>query len=165
MRNLFKSRLLSKYSKIRIYSAVIKPVILYGSETWTITKQNELLLKRFERKMLRRIFGPIMDQRTGQYRLGTNEELKNVYSGPCLVNERLRWAGHVQRSQSGRLIKRIWEENPRGKRPLGRPRLRWRDIRDDMNILGVQNWRVAMFDRDRWRQIINAAKTHDGLWG
>ena len=168
MRDLFKSRLLSKYSKIRIYSAVIKPVILYGSETWTITKQNELLLKRFERKMLRRIFGPIIDQRTGQYRIRTNEELKNMYSGPCLVNEikaqRLRWAGHVQRSQSGRLIKRIWEENPRGKRPLGRPRLRWRDnIRDDMNILGVQNWREAMLDRDRWRRIINAAKTHEGL--
>ena len=53
---------------------------------------------------------------------------------------------------------------PKRERPLGRSRLRWRDnIRDDMNILGVQNWREAMLDRDRWRRIINAAKTHEWL--
>ena len=69
---------MSRNSKIGIYSAVIKPTIRYGSETWTVTKQNELMPRLFERKMLQEISVAIVDERTGQYRIRTNEELKNM---------------------------------------------------------------------------------------
>ncbi|XP_060518457.1 uncharacterized protein LOC132697179 [Cylas formicarius] len=152
LQNLFKSRLISRNSKLRIYSAVIKPIVMYGSETWTMTKQNELVLRRFERRMLRKIFGPTIDERTGQYRIRTNAELNDMYKRPSLVNE----------IKAQRL--RIWEENPAGKRPLGRPRLRWRDnIEEDVKILGVRNWKEVVLDRDRWRRVVDAAKTHEGL--
>ena len=165
---LMKSKTLSRTSKIRIYQTIIKPVVCYGCETWTLTKHNELLLQRFERKILRKIFGPIQDPATGQYRIRTNAELETLYHSPNIIktikSQRLRWAGHVQRSPNSRLINMVWNQNPTGTRPLGRPRLRWRDnIIKDLQTMNVNNWREAMMDRDQWRQIVFAARTHPGL--
>ncbi|KAJ4437772.1 hypothetical protein ANN_13710 [Periplaneta americana] len=53
---LFSSRLLSKNLKVRIYKAVILPVVLYGCETWTPTLREEQKLRVFENKVLRKIF-------------------------------------------------------------------------------------------------------------
>jgi hypothetical protein len=39
--NLLSSRLLSKNVKIRIYKTVILPVVLYGTETWSLTLREE----------------------------------------------------------------------------------------------------------------------------
>lgn len=53
---LFKSRLLPKESKVKLYTAYLRPIALYGCETWSITKGDEKKLLRFERKILRRIY-------------------------------------------------------------------------------------------------------------
>jgi hypothetical protein len=48
---------------------------------------------------------------------------------------------------------------PEGKRPLGRPRLRWEDgIRMDLKEigLGVVDWIKLAQDRDRWQAVVNA---------
>jgi hypothetical protein len=51
---LFKSKLVSTKSKLKLYRSVIKPVAVYGCDTWVIVQR----LSVFERKMLREIFGP-----------------------------------------------------------------------------------------------------------
>jgi hypothetical protein len=56
VQNLLSSRLLSKNLKIRIYKAIILPVVLYGCETWSLTLREEHRLGEFENRMLRRIF-------------------------------------------------------------------------------------------------------------
>jgi hypothetical protein len=58
VQNLLSSRLLSKCIKIRIYKATILPVVLYGWETWYLALREELGLRLFENRVLRRIFGP-----------------------------------------------------------------------------------------------------------
>ena len=47
---------------------------------------------------------------------------------------------------------------PEGKRPLGRPRRRWEDIRMDLQEvgLGYENWIGLAQDRDRWRALVSA---------
>jgi hypothetical protein len=48
---------------------------------------------------------------------------------------------------------------PEGKRPLGRPRLRWKDnIRLDLQEMGYggRDWIYVAQDRDRWRALVNA---------
>ena len=49
--------------------------------------------------MLRRIFGPMRDEVTGEWRKIHNEELNELFSPPSIVrvikSRRMRWAGHV----------------------------------------------------------------------
>jgi hypothetical protein len=42
------------------------PVVLYGSETWSLTLSEERRLRVFENMVLRRIFGPKTDEVTGE---------------------------------------------------------------------------------------------------
>jgi hypothetical protein len=47
-------------TKATLYKTLIRPVLLYASETWCVTNQ-EGLLSAVERKVLRKIFGPVKD--------------------------------------------------------------------------------------------------------
>jgi len=69
---LLKSRSISLNLKIKIYMTLIRPVVLYGSETWAPRKIEEIQLDTFERKILRRIYEPCFDSRTQEWRIRTN---------------------------------------------------------------------------------------------
>ena len=101
MQNLLSTRLLSNNLKIKIYRTIILPVVLYGCETWSLTLREERKLRVFENMVLRRIFGPRMDEVTGIWRRLHNEELNDLYSSSNIVrvikSRRIRWAGHVAR--------------------------------------------------------------------
>jgi hypothetical protein len=91
----------------------------------------------FEKRVLRRIFGPKRDEVTGEWRKLHNEELNNLYSSPNIVlvikSRRMRWVGHVAHMGEGGGVYRVLVEKPEGRRPLGRPRRRWVDnIRMDL---------------------------------
>jgi hypothetical protein len=85
----------------------------------------------FENKVLRRIFGPKMDEVTGEWRKLHNVELHNFYSSTDIIRQiktkRMRWAGHVESMGEGRNLYRVLVGKPEGKRPLERPRRRWED--------------------------------------
>jgi len=59
--HVLKSNIIKRSVKMRIYKTLIRPVVTYVSETRTLTKSDENLLRIFERKILRKIFGPIQE--------------------------------------------------------------------------------------------------------
>ena len=85
----------------------------------------------FENRILRRIFGSKRDE-IGEWKRLHNEELHSLYRSPNIVrvikSRKLRLAGHVARMEEGRSAFKILTGKPTGKRPLGRPRRRWRTI-------------------------------------
>jgi hypothetical protein len=91
----------------------------------------------FEKRVLRRIFGPRRDEVTGEWRELHNEELHHFYSSPDIIRQvksrRMRWAGHVARMGEERKAYKVLVGRPEGKRPFGRPRRRLEDgIRMDL---------------------------------
>ena len=86
-----------------------------------------------------------------------------MYSSPNTVrvikSRIMRWVGHVTRTGEGRGVHRVLVEKPEGKRPLGRPRRRWKDnIKMDLHVVGCggMDWTDLAQDRDRWRALVNA---------
>ena len=71
---------------------------------------------------------------------------------------RMRWAGHIARMGERRCVYRVLEGKPEGKRPLGRPRRRWDNIKMGLQEVGWRsmNWVDLAQDRDRWRALLNA---------
>ena len=141
MHNLLSSRLLSKNLKVKIYTTIILPVVLYGCETWSLTLREERRLRVFENRVLRRVIGHKRDELTGEWRNLRNEELNNLYSLPNTVQvvklRRMRWAGHVARIGEDRGVHRVLVGKPERKRPLGGPRRRWEDnIKMDLQEVG-----------------------------
>ena len=93
-------------------------------------------------------------------------ELSRLPNIVCYVRAvRLRWAGHVARMPEENLCKRYMLGRPEGRRPVGRPRLRWLDaVRRDLRQMGVEeDWMQLAQDRRRWRTLVEAAKVQLGL--
>jgi hypothetical protein len=59
--NILKAKSINRKYNVIIYKKLIKPVLMYGVETWVLSKADELCLGVFERKILRRIYGPIYE--------------------------------------------------------------------------------------------------------
>jgi hypothetical protein len=110
----------------------------------------------FERKVLSKIYGPVKDEITGEWRRRKNLELKTLYSSSDILevirSRRLQWTGHAWRSQNP-LLHAVIEQNLVDKRLLGRPRMGWEDnIKKDVEHLGgASNWRDLALDRVGWK--------------
>ena len=165
---IMKSTSVSRNSKCALYKSVIRPIVTYGSESWCMTQNDEQLLLTFERKVLRTIFGPVFDHNQNRWRRRFNHELMELYREPDIVRitkvNRLRWLGHVQRMEDGRVPKKILKTKPEGKRNAGRPKSRWYDAAlANLRTVGVTSWETLAADRPGWRSMLEKAKTLNGL--
>jgi hypothetical protein len=99
------------------------------------------VLRVFENRVLRKIFGPKRDEVTGELRKLHNNDLHDLYSSPSIIriikSRRMRWAGHGARMGKNWNAYRLLVGKPEGKRPLRRPRRSWVDnIRMDLGEVG-----------------------------
>ena len=72
-----KSRALSGNLKLKIHKSLIRPVV-------TLTTRDEQHLRIFERKILRKIFGPVQDK-DGSWRIRMNHELNELIGNTDIV--------------------------------------------------------------------------------
>ena len=127
--------------------------------------REERRVRVFENRVLRKVFGPKRDEVTGEWRKLHDEELNDLYSLPIIVrvpkSRQIRWAEHVARMGEDRGVHRVLVGKPEGKRPLGRPRLRWEDnIKMDLQEVGGGrgDWMELAQDRDRWRALVGTVR-------
>jgi hypothetical protein len=155
------SRLLSRNVKVKIYKTIIQPVVLYGCETWYLTLREEHILRVFENRVLRRMFGPKRDEVTGEWRKLHNEELYNLYSSPDIIRQVNRYevGGACGTHGRGEKVYKVLVGKPEGKRPLGRPRRRWENgIRMNLRYIGLADvdWIRLAQHRDWWQAVVSS---------
>jgi len=81
-----------------------------------------------------------------------------------IKSRRIAWLGHVMRMDDKRTPKRILQWKPIGTETRGRPRKRWiAGIEEDLQIMGVRQWRKRCEERAQWKKITEKAKTHSEL--
>ena len=115
-------------SKKLLKSIIIDKPLTYASETWILTKRDRKQINIFERKVYRRILGPVYDNEKDNWRILTNKEIYAMVK-KSTITETLRlntlcWFGHVQRMEENRIPKKVLYMNLETKRLTCRPRNR-----------------------------------------
>jgi hypothetical protein len=89
------------------------------------------------------------------------QELKKPTIIETVRLNRLRWFGHIQRTEENKISKRVLYMN------LGTTRLRRRPKKEEvervLQVLGVRRWRELVADSKNWKDIVRQAKAHSGL--
>ncbi|GFO03698.1 hypothetical protein PoB_003020300 [Plakobranchus ocellatus] len=145
--------------KTKLYTTMVRPVILYGAECWVVGQKEEQLLETTEMRMLRRIREVTLEDK-----MRSDDIRKEL--GVCPIGEkaresRLRWFGHVMRREPENHLKQMLNLEVPGRRPRGRPKGRWRDgITRDMKQLHIEAEDAE--DRSFWRKRTQAADLNLG---
>ncbi|XP_073820509.1 uncharacterized protein [Musca autumnalis] len=156
MRKIWSSRNISRSTKLRLFNTSIKPILLYGCETWKVTKTINQALQVFINKCLRRIcniFWPTIISNADLLQLTSSEPIERE-----IKRRKWRWIGHTLRKDDTDLNKMAFEWNPQGTRRRGRPKMTWiRTIQAESKNFGT--WpeirRIAQ-DRQRWNELVSA---------
>lgn len=148
LKQIFKSEM-STTSKIKILESNIIPILTYGAQTWSLTKQQTEGIKKTQRAMERSILKIKVKDRVRNEKI--REETDAIDVGYRIRKLKYKYAGHVMRMGQERWVKRVIEWRPFDrKRGRGRPATRWRD--EIVKSLGTE-WGRLTHNREEWRQI------------
>jgi hypothetical protein len=90
-----------------LYKTLIRPILMYESDSWPLSKKDENILQIFERRILRRIYGPVNEG--GVWRIRCNDDLYmlcNEQDGQSDQNRKTDVAGTtLQNARAGPLQK------------------------------------------------------------
>lgn len=164
----FKAKEISRKAKIRIYETIIRPITLYGCETWIMTGKVEKKLEIWERKVLRKIFGGVKTEE-GEWRRRTNREIMELYGRPKITRkvraQRARWLGHVYRMPEQRCSRKVLFTAESCKRKRGRPKKKWlQEVQKDLEDVNVTDWKKSATNRTSWKQVVEKIEAK-GLQG
>lgn len=166
LRRMLHSKTISRSLKLKIYKTIIRPIVVYGSEVWTLGIKEQTMLGVWERKILRKIYGG--KRSAGGWERRTNKEIQELYREPDVVavvkGQRLRWMGHIMRMSNDRIPKKLLQSNIGGRRRRGRPRTRWREeVVRDLEECRISSWREKTQDRQIWKRTVEQAMGLLGL--
>ena len=156
-RKVFRSRNLSRRTKVQVFRAMVMSVLLYGAETWTVTQQDIRRLKTFQMRCLRDIVGvTLWDMRRN---VDILEETGELPIKEQLRLKRLQWFGHLQRMPDHRPQKQLLRCRLRGKkRRPGGTWLRWVDV-ISRDLTEIPQWQEVVTDRSAWRSAIHQPRS------
>jgi hypothetical protein len=108
-----------KKIRIKLYNTLALPVLIYGSETWTIKASDARRITAAEMKCMRRKAGHTWtDYKTDAQ---ITKELKITQILDKLLEYKRSWIQHVNRMPRNRLPRVMKHYSPAGRRNRGRP--------------------------------------------
>ena len=116
---LRKEKYIPRKCKLEIYRTMLKPILLYGAESWVLDTRAQSKLQGAEKRVLRAIKG--VTRRDRVRNLDIRRELRVEPLLEEIERIQLRWFGHVMRMTDNRLPKKYLLWQPSGSRPVGRP--------------------------------------------
>jgi len=97
--------------KGKVYRTMVRPILIYGLETWTLIRRKEERLEKTEMRMLRWILCITLRDKK------RNDDIRSILGVACITDKlreaRLRWFGHVQRREKEDCVS---QENLGGRR-------------------------------------------------
>ena len=124
LRKVWESKKVSRGTKIQLYNILVKPVLLYGCETWKINVADNARLNSFQYKCLKRMLGIYWLYIASQ--LEVNEKCGCDRLSNIVKQSRWRWIGHVLRMEKDHNCVTALTWTPVGRCKVGRPRKTWR---------------------------------------
>ena len=141
-RKYFKSKRLSAHHKIKLYRTYIEPLLLYNSETWSLTSTLEEELNAFHRKLLRISLDYIYPKKINNEKLYTLS--KEIPLSQKIKKRRLNLFGHILRLDPETPVQKALEYymTPH-QRPVGRPPTTWlsvitKDLNETLKHNGIK---------------------------
>lgn len=156
---VWRSNKIRQKTKLRIFETNVKSVLLYGCQTWKVTKVLANKLQVIVNKCLRKIFKihwPELITNDELMRRGNQDPINEV-----IKKRKYGWLGHTLRKQTTNISREALEWNPQGSRKRGRPKITWkRSIEKEIREEG-KSWRELKElarNRVRWRTFVAALR-------
>ena len=142
---------LPKESKVNLFKVTIQPILLYGSETWTLSSRQQKRLDGAFTSLLRRAQNISWKQ---------HKTLREIYCGLPRISDvvrkrRLRFAGHCYRASNEAVSSLVlWKPAPVTRR-RGR-KLSYPDLISRDSGIEIQDLANAMSDRPTRKAIVES---------
>jgi len=142
-----------------VFEALITPILLYGSECWTMRKEDEKRISVAEMNWLCKIRGVSRLQHIRnediRKQLGMMETMVERMMETMverIEKRKLQWFGHVSRMSSERLPYLALHTQLEGTRSRGRQKTRWRDnVRSDTEEKNLEFKEALSLLKDRYK--------------